>query len=114
MRGDETFSLPFTAPANTDGTETVFTLPEGSDFRCDRADVLIEFGAPLSVQVAILNGQARLAPSNGAVGGGGQLFELRADTVISPGDKITARFSNPDGESYAVIVLLHGQYVEDT
>jgi|AKVG01.1.fsa_nt_gi hypothetical protein len=113
MRGGETFALPFDAPANTSGTKTVFTLPEGSAFQCEQADILIEGAAPLSVTVAVLNGQARLAPANGSVGGGGQLFELRADTTISPGNEITAKFDNPDSEGYAVIVLLHGQYVED-
>jgi hypothetical protein len=114
MRGGETFALPFDAPANTSGTKTVFTLPEGSAFQCQRVDAIIAGGAPLSVELAILNGQARLAPANGAIAGGGQLFELRAEAELSPGNEITAKFSNPDSESYSVLVLLHGEYVGDT
>jgi hypothetical protein len=113
MRGGETFALTFNAPANSSGTETVFELPQGSAFACERVDCIIGSGAPLSVTLAILQGQSRLAPANGAVAGGGKVFELRAEATISPGNEITAKFQNPDTEAYAMLVLLHGEYVED-
>lgn len=110
MTHDTTRTETFTSSSNTtEQSNDLFTVEAGGGFHVLGVKVAIESGAGSNVGVRVFSGDEPIAPVDNQIDVSGELVELPADTVLSPGDTLEARHDNTSATNRDVTVVVTGE-----
>jgi hypothetical protein len=105
----ETYGQTFVAEANSTGSETILTLPQGGSFAVRAVKFYSEIIGSEDLSVGSFVGESRLAPTNSSIALPANEVVLPCHRGLSPGDTVDVRWENQTSTARTITALVVGE-----